>query len=295
LDKTAPPPNGARHDHPFFPITPAPGHPRPAMDNLLPPANAPVSGNALFYSRPEPLNLQAHSKIGLRRIEKPFGFAASSQAIPLTVGEFVNASLSYPVIFAGERRQPLGVMGIEANVNMFVLPTGFFEVGIYVPAYIRRYPFVLANDESRGQFVVCIDRAAEMLGDLPDLPFFDPAGQPTDYTKGCIQFCNDYEVEVKRTESFVTLLNDLDLFETRKTTYTPANPDGSQGEPQDIAEYFAISEDRLKALPDAKLRELMDNGALRQIFAHINSLVTWDKLISLQFARQVAAGVRSIN
>jgi hypothetical protein len=40
---------------------------------------------------------------------------------------------------------------------------------------------------------------------------------------------------------------------------------------------------------------LMDNGALRQIFAHINSLVTWDKLISLQFARQVAAGVRSIN
>jgi SapC len=267
------------------------------MTDLPSSANAPVSGNALFYSRPEPLSLQAHSKIGLRRIDRPFKFAASSQAIPLTVSEFVPASLSFPIIFAGERRQPLGVMGIEANVNMFILPNGFFEVGVYVPAYIRRYPFVLANDESRGQFVVCIDRDAEMLGDLPDLPFFDPAGQPTDYTKGCIQFCNDYEVEVKRTESFVALLNELDLFETRKTTYTPANPDGTQGLPQDIAEYFAVSEDRLKALPQEKLRELMDNGALKQIFAHINSLSAWDRLIQLAVARQTGSqtGSQTVN
>ena len=262
--------------------------------STLPPINAPVTGNALFYSQPEPLSSQAHAHMGLRRIERPFRFAASSQAIPVTVSEFVPASLSFPIIFAGERRQPLGVMGIEANVNMFILPTGFFEVGVYVPAYIRRYPFVLANDETRGQFVVCIDRNAEMLGDLPDVPFFDPAGQPTDYTKGCIQFCNDYEVEVKRTESFVNLLNELDLFETRKTTYTPANPDGTPGAPQDIAEYFAVSEDRLKALPQEKLRELMDNGALKQIFAHINSLTAWDKLIQLAVARQ-SGGSQVIN
>jgi hypothetical protein len=259
------------------------------MDIPTPAAAGSISGNALFYSRPEPLNVQLHGRLGLRRIERPFGFATTSQAVPLTVSEFVSASLSFPIIFGGERRQPLGVMGIETNVNMFVLPTGYFEVGVYVPAYIRRYPFVLAADSSRETLVVCIDRDAQMLGDLPDLPFFDPAGQPTDYTKGCIQFCNDYEVEVRRTESFVTLLGDLDLFETRKTTYTPTNPDGSQGQPQDIAEYYAVSEDRVKALPDAKLRELMDNGALRQIFAHINSLAGWDKLISLTLAKQVAA------
>jgi hypothetical protein len=256
------------------------------MDSSPPDANGPVSGNALFYSRPEPLNSEAHAKIGLRRIEKPFRFAATSQAVPLTVSEFVAASLSFPIIFAGERRQPLGVMGIEVNVNMFIRPTGYFEVGVYVPAYIRRYPFVLANDDSRQQFVVCIDRDAEMLGDLPDLPFFDPAGQPTEYTKGCIQFCNDYEVEVRRTESFVALLNELDLLETRKTTYTPTGPDGLPGAPQDIAEYYAVSEERVKALPDARLRELVDNGALRQIFAHINSLSGWDRLFSMAISRQ---------
>jgi hypothetical protein len=270
------------------------------MDTPAPANAGPISGNALFYSRPEPLNVQLHGRLGLRRIDRPFGFAAASQAVPLTVSEFVSASLSFPIIFAGERRQPIGVMGIEANTNMFVLPTGFFEVGIYVPAYIRRYPFVLANDPSRETLVVCIDRDAQMLGDLPDLPFFDPAGQPTEYTKGCMQFCNDYEIEVRRTESFVTLLGDLDLFETRKTTYTPTTPDGTQAPPQDIAEYYAVSEDRVKALPDSKLRELMDNGALRQIFAHINSLAGWDKLISLALAKQVAttgmaAGGRVVN
>jgi hypothetical protein len=254
-----------------------------------------LSGNVLFYSRPEPLSNQVHSKIGLRRIDRPFAFAAAAQAVPLTVTEFGVASLSYPIIFAGDRRQPLAVMGVNGESNMFIQPNGFFEVGVYVPAYIRRYPFVLANDTTREQLVVCIDRAAAMLGDLPDLPFFNPDGEPTDYTKTCIQFCNDYETEIRRTESFVTLLTELDLFETRKTTYTPTNPDGTPGQPQEIAEFFAVSEAKVKALPDDRIRAMLENGALTQIFAHLNSLAGWDKLLSIALARQnagVGAGVR---
>lgn len=259
------------------------------MATTAQPDNAQLSGNVLFYSRPEPLSNETHGKIGLRRIDRPFAFAAGAQAVPLTVTEFGVASLSYPIIFAGDRKQPLAVMGITGESNMFIQANGYFEVGVYVPAYIRRYPFVLANDEAREQMVVCIDRAAAMLGDLPDLPFFDPAGQPTDYTKNCIQFCNDYETEIRRTESFVALLIEYDLLDTRKTTYTPTNPDGNQGPPQEIAEYFAVSDERLKALPDDKIRALLDNGALSQIYAHLNSLAGWDKLISIALARQNAA------
>jgi len=246
----------------------------------------PISGNVLFYSQPEPLHNDAHGKMGLRRVDRPFAFAEGTQAVPLTVTEFGVAALSFPIIFAGERYQPLGVMGVSGGTNMFIQENGYFEVGVYVPAYIRRYPFVLANDESRQQMVVCIDRGAAMLGDLPDLPFFDPSGQPTDYTKNCIQFCNDYEAEIRRTESFIALLRELDLFEVRKTTYTPANPDGSTGQPQDIAEYFAISEDRLKALPEDKVRHLLTTGAMNQIFAHLHSLNGWDRLISIALSRQ---------
>ena len=258
------------------------------MATLTSPDTSPISGNVLFYSNPEPLSSETHGKIGLRRTDSPFAFAAKSQIVPLTVTEFTLASLSYPIIFAGERRQPLAVMGVNNDSNMFIQANGLFEPGMYIPAYIRRYPFVLAADAANEQLVVCIDRGASMLGDLPDLPFFDPAGQPTEYTKGCIQFCNDFETENRRTESFVALLNELDLLETRKQTYTPNNPDGTAGQPQEIAEYFAVSEDRLKALPDAKLRELMENGALPQIYAHLISLNGWDRLVGLAIFRQNA-------
>src|SRR5690349_6998918 len=116
--------------------------------------SAEITGNVLFYSRPEPLSKEAHAKIGLRRMDKPFAFAAQSHVVPLTVTEFPIAGLTYPIIFAGEKHQPLAVMGINAQQNLFIAPDGAFEIGAYIPAYIRRYPFVLANDSTNQQLVV---------------------------------------------------------------------------------------------------------------------------------------------
>jgi hypothetical protein len=254
-----------------------------------------LQGNVLFYSRPEPLSVDAHGKLGLRRVDTPFSFAARSQVTPLTVAEFPNAALCYPIIFAGENYQPLAVMGVSANSNLFITKDGTFEAGAYIPAYIRRYPFVLANDSNNEQLVVCIDREASMVGELPDLAFFDGAGQPTEYTRNCIQFCNDFEVEIRRTESFVKVLRDNDLFETRVSQYTPPNPDGTAGAPQTVAEFYAVSETKLKALPPEKLSELMQNGALPQIYAHLTSLNGWDRLISLTLARNAMPRPANLN
>jgi hypothetical protein len=259
----------------------------------IPPAPTPpagqLAGNVLFYSKPEPLSKEAHAKLGLRRVDRPFGFASTSHIVPLTVTEFPVAGINYPIIFAGERYQPLAVMGINAGSNMYVKPDGSFELGCYIPAYIRRYPFVLAADEAREQLVVCIDRNASMLGEDYDLAFFDEAGEPSDYTKGCIQFCNDFETEGRRTESFIKLLRDLDLFETKQSTFTPMKPDGTPGDPQTVAEYFAVSEEKLKALPMETVKDLVDNGAMAQIYAHLMSLTGWDRVITLTLARQAEA------
>ena len=255
----------------------------------IPPAPTPpagqLAGNVLFYSKPEPLSKEAHAKLGLRRVDRPFGFASTSHIVPLTVTEFPVAGINYPIIFAGERYQPLAVMGINAGSNMYVKPDGSFELGCYIPAYIRRYPFVLAADEAREQLVVCIDRAASMLGEDYDLAFFDENGQATDYTNGCVQFCNDFETEGRRTEAFINVLKELDLFEIRRANFTPMNPDGTQGSPQPIAEYFAVSEDKLKALEPEKLKELVGNGAVAQIYAHLTSLIGWDRLVALTMTR----------
>ena len=81
------------------------------------------------------------------------------------------------------------------------------------------------------------------------------------------------------------LLKDLDLFETKTASFTPPNPDGTAGEPQKIAEYFGVSEEKLNKLPADKFVELRDNGALAQIYAHMHSLVGWDRLVALAMTK----------
>jgi hypothetical protein len=259
------------------------------MTTTAPPGLGQISGTVLFYSQPEPLSSEMHGKMGVKSMDGPFGFAKAGHAIPLTVGEFPLAAVTGPIIFVGEDKLPIAVMGLNAGDNMFLRDDGLFEPGIYIPAYIRRYPFVFANDDSAKQMVLCIDRGAEFIVDKDfDQPFFDADGEPSQYTKNCIEFCNNFEIERQRTQSFVQLLKDLDLFETKTASFTPMNPDGTQGEPQKIAEYFGVSEDKLNALPADKLVELRGNGALAQIYAHLLSLVGWDRLVALALARAQA-------
>ncbi|HVI31154.1 SapC family protein [Phenylobacterium sp.] len=254
------------------------------MTTTTQPGLGQITGNVLFYSQPEPLTPELHGKLGVKRMDGPFSFARVGHAIPLTVGEFPLAAVTGPIIFVGDEKLPIAVMGLNAGENMFVRDNGMFEPGVYIPAYVRRYPFVFANDQANNQMVLCVDRKAEFIVEGGDMPFFEN-GQPSEYTKNCIEFCNNFEIERQRTLSFVQILKDLDLFEQKTANFTPMNPDGTPGEPQKIADYFGVSEDKLNKLPTDKLVELRDNGALSQIYAHMLSLVGWDRLIALAMAR----------
>ena len=247
-------------------------------------AGGQLSGNVLFYSQPEPLSAEQHAKLGVNFTNAPFSFVSQTHIVPLTVTEFAPSALSYPVIFTGEAKQPVAVMGLRQGENFFVGADGAYKPDAYIPAFVRRYPFVFANDEVNKRLVLCIDRAANFVVEGGETPLF-ANGEPTEYTKNSMEFCNNFEQERQRTESFVKLLSDLDLFEVKEAAFTPRNADGSAGQPQKIAEYFAISEDKLKALPAEKLAELRDNGALGQIYAHLVSLLGWDRLIAMAFQR----------
>ncbi|MEY3260273.1 MAG: hypothetical protein RIT46_1102 [Pseudomonadota bacterium] len=257
------------------------------METTSLPQGSEITGNVLFYQKPEPLSRDTHGKLGLRTVDKPFGFAATTNVVPLTVTEFAPAAIAYPIIFAGEGFQPLAVMGVAQGTNLFISADGSVEPDAYLPAYIRRYPFVLAGDEKGERLIVCIDRASSLLAEGADVPMFEN-GEPTEYTTGCIQFCNDFEAERQRTDNFVKVLKELDLFETRQALFNPRNEDGTIGDPQVVAEYFAISEEKLLALPQDKFMALRDNGALSQIYAHLVSLLGWDKLITKVLVRNAA-------
>jgi hypothetical protein len=116
------------------------------MTTTAQPGLGQITGNVLFYSQPEPLSPEMHGKMGVKSMDGPFGFAKPGHAIPLTVGEFPLAAVTGPIIFVGDEKMPISVMGLNAGDNMFLRDDGLFEPGAYIPAYIRRYPFVFAND-----------------------------------------------------------------------------------------------------------------------------------------------------
>jgi hypothetical protein len=254
-----------------------------------PPATPPIEGQVLFYKNPEPLDIRKHGRLGLRSSDRPFTFAAKQHFVPLHVPEFGPASLSYPIIFAGTSYAPLAVMAINQGENLFITADGLYRPGAYIPAFIRRYPFVVAKDDAENRLMVCIDRGSDLFVETnADLMLFEN-GQPSQYTKNCMEFCSNFDTDRQRTEIFVNELRALDLLEPKQTTFTPRLADGTEGTPQLIAEYFAVSEDRLKALPADKLVELTKSGALGQIYAHLVSLIGFERLIIETSVRQNAA------
>jgi len=63
------------------------------------------------------------------------------------------------------------------------------------------------------------------------------------------------------------------------------NSDGSPAERQKIADYFAVTEERLKGLDAAKIKEFSDNGYLAVAHAHMVSLGNWQRLVNMTLRR----------
>lgn len=238
-----------------------------------------VSGDVLMYKTPEPLNLEVHKDLGVTPSDQVFKFADTVHAVPIQVAEFPHVAVNYPIIFAGGTRQPLAIMGVRDNENLFISPEGEMERGAYIPAFIRRYPFVLANDEAAQRMVVCIDTSAAMLSEGGPTRLFEN-GEPTEYTRNAMKFCEDFETERNRTDAFVKLLLDLDLFDTRQTQFSPTNPDGTPGDPVALSEYFAVTPEKINALSPDTLVELRNNGVLALVYFHLASLNGWDRLMA---------------
>ncbi|MEZ5999359.1 SapC family protein [Hyphomonas sp.] len=238
-----------------------------------------LTGQVLFYKQPQPLSLEDHAGLGIKQIDQPLGFMREAHAIPLAVQEFGLAAGSYPIIFVGDERTPVAVMGLRQGQNLYIDANGRIVDDHYVPAFARRYPFVFANDDNAERLILCVDRQAPMVTNQPEVPFFEN-GQPSKFTNDAIEFCKEFERQRRATSDFVKLIRDFDLFEEKAVTFQPNTPDGSAvGEAQKLADYWAISEERLNNLPDDKYLELKASGALGAIYSHFISLLNWQRVI----------------
>ncbi len=250
-------------------------------------------GSVLFYRQLEPLSEENHGGLGVSLTANPFAYLANTYAVPITADEFQHAALCYPIVFASQSKTPLALMAPYPGMNVFIAQDGAMDPEAYLPAYVRRYPFLpVAPDGPRdplggtGRMILCIDRGAQTISDRPEMPFFEK-GRHSQFTTDAIRACNQFEELARRTRDFVRILERHDLFESMELTVPRANPDGTESPPQRIDDCLRISEQKLNALPTDVYIKLRNIGIPGLAYAHLMSLGLWPKLLS-RAARQNA-------
>jgi SapC len=241
-------------------------------------------GLPLFYKDLVPLNSNEHGKFKSRQIDSA-NFMAGQHAIPLTIEEFVAAGRHYPIIFsAGDAPVPLALMGMNEGINVFLGEDGKFTQPVYLPAYIRRYPFMLARlRPDTDELTLCFDPSSEAIGEFKKegQPLFDGT-EPTDTTKDILKFCEDFEQAGARTQAFVEELKKYDLLMEGEV----AIQQEGREEPYIYRGFQMVNEEKLRDMRGDELRKMSQNGMLPLVYAHLFSL----NLVRDVFAMQVQQG-----
>lgn len=238
----------------------------------------------LFYNDLMPLNSQDHRKYRTRSIDAA-PWLAQAHALPITVDEFVQAQRDFPIVFSsGENPLPLALMGLNEGVNTFVDAQGKVTEPVYLPAYIRRYPFMLARLRPEGdELSLCFDPTSAVIGefDAGEL-LFDESGQTTEATKRILDFCQHFEQAAQRTQAFIQELKTADLLMDGEVSIQQEG----HNQPFLYRGFQMINQEKLQQASADKLELWNKNGLLALIHAHLFSL----DLMRTIFARQVKQG-----
>jgi len=247
-------------------------------------ASAPQAQLPLFYKDLMPLNSRDHGTWHARSVDKA-SWIGNQHAIPLTVDEFAQAQRHYPIVFsAGESPVPLALMGLNEGINVFFDAEGGLVDDTYVPAYIRRYPFLLARlKPDSEEMSLCFDPSSDVLGDFKEGEALFANGEPSDHTKSLLQFCEQFEQAGARTQAFMDELAQADLLMDGEVSIQQNDrPD----QPYLYRGFKMINQEKLRQLDGDKVKRWHEIGLMPLIYAHLFSL----DLMRVIFAKQSQQG-----
>lgn len=242
------------------------------------PANLP-----LFYNDLVPLNTRDHATWHARGVDKA-PWLANQHAVPLTVEEFPQAARHYPIVFAsGENTVPLALLGLNEGVNVFVGADGTVTPNVYLPAYARRYPFMLAKLQPESEELsLCFDPHSGLIGEFEDGEALFDNGEPSNTTKNALQFCEQFEQAGQRTQAFIDELKKHNLLMEGEVSIQ--RQEG--GQPFVYRGFQMVDQEKLRNVRGDVLRGWAQSGLLPLVYAHIFSL----ELMSVVFGLQVEQG-----
>lgn len=238
-------------------------------------ARAP-SNFPLFYQNPTPLDAKKHIDLSLK---KNFGFKFTNgvNAVPVNLIEMPQICHFYPIAFSPDgSATPVAVLGLRDNENLYVDAQGNWDLTTYIPAYIRRYPFIFSEMPDNEQLTLCFDNDPSIIENNGEQKFFSPDGKPSDLTKNALEFCKSYHAAAQQTLEFSKALATSDLLIERQATINVAG-----NRRINFSGFRIISEEKLANLDDKTFLEWRKKGWLPFLYAHLFSGAQWQRLTRL--------------
>ncbi len=244
-----------------------------------------MSKQLMIYETVVPVTRRDHGDLSFKSDGK-YDFARTVNAAPLVLGEFQAAAGEYAIAFADADGEPVPAVlfGAAAETNAFVTAEGGWD-GRYVPAFLRRWPFVFSASADGETLTLCIDEKApgfnrEGRGER----LFDSEGSPTVFTNRMLQFLQEYQAQHLRTKAFCTRLKELDLLQP-----VEARLEMGDAGPRTLTGLRIVNREKLRGLTEEQLAEFMRNDWMEAVYLHLFSLRSLEALREKALAPPKAA------
>jgi hypothetical protein len=230
--------------------------------------------DAVYYEKPVLLDRERHKRLRVRPSDD-FAFARKANSVYLAGVEFNEAMKEYAIVFtraANRRTVPVAMLGLRGRENLFIDDEAHWTAH-YVPAFVRRYPFVLAQLGGE-QLGVCIDEAYKGFNLKQGEALFDDKGANTPFLANAVDFLQRYQQEFARTEVFCQRLEQAGLLKEMN-----AQAQLADGRNFTVSSLYVVDEQKLMTLPDAVALSLFRSGELHLISMHLASLSNMKVLV----------------
>lgn len=238
--------------------------------------NGPSASLPLFYRDPMPLDAKRHTELSLKR-NFGFEFTRTANAVPVNLIEMPQICHYYPIAFSPDANAtPVAVLGLRDNENLFLSGKGEWAEHAYIPAYIRRYPFIFSEIPGSEQLTLCVDNNPDALEKSNAQAFFDKDGKPTELSQNALEFCKSYHAAAQQTLAFSKEIAASGLLIEREAQI---NITGNRR--INFSGFKIIDERKLAVLEDKVFLDWRKKGYLAFLYAHLFSGAQWQRLSRL--------------